>query len=318
MAVLVFCSSSAAKDKILIIQSYHPGLAWTAQCEKGINEIIGSKYEITSFYMDTKRIPEEDFKKKAQEAWEKYLEIKPVLVMTGDDNALSYLGKKFSGSTVPVVYFGINNNPRIYFPSHQLPENMTGVLERTPVIPWLRFLSQIIPHAERALVLMDSSPTTRSIIEIVFQKKKSVEVSNLTAEYKTASSFAQWKNIVSNAKNYDLILMPTFHSLKNKNHENVSVEQVIEWTSANTAIPVFTNQDYTVSSKGVIGAFVIYGEAHGRMAAEMALEILEKNISPGQFTSKTDTGGIFYFNRTQLNRFKIKLPAAIEANTVFQ
>lgn len=64
MAVLVFCSSSAAKDKILIIQSYHPGLAWTAQCEKGINEIIGSKYEITSFYMDTKRIPEEDFKKK--------------------------------------------------------------------------------------------------------------------------------------------------------------------------------------------------------------------------------------------------------------
>jgi len=315
---LLYSSSAPAKEKILIIQSYHPDLAWTAQCEKGIKEVLGSLYEIHSFYMDTKRIPNSEFKQSSDAAWKKYLEVKPVLVMTGDDNALSYLGGKLSGSGIPVVYFGINNNPRIYFANHQLPQNITGILERTPVIPWLRFLTQIIPDAKKALILMDSSHTSESIIDIVFQKRKSVEIGNLKAYYRTAESFNEWKEIISSPDNFDFILMPTFHAIKDKNDKNASVEQVIEWTSANTLIPVFTNQDYTVNSKGVIGAFVIFGEMHGKMAGEMVLEILENKKSPSEIKTKTDIGGKFYFNRDQLKRFKIILPEKIETNSIFQ
>ena len=102
-------------------------------------------------------------------AFELYSEINPVLVMIGDDNALRLLGPKLSKTRTPVVFFGINNNPRYYFDNNQLPKNMKGVLERTPIGPWLRYLHKIIPDAKKALILMDASPTSEAIAGVFFQ-----------------------------------------------------------------------------------------------------------------------------------------------------
>lgn len=46
---------------VLIIESYHPVLTWTAQCEEGIRKALGGGFDVRSFFMDTKRIPESDF-----------------------------------------------------------------------------------------------------------------------------------------------------------------------------------------------------------------------------------------------------------------
>lgn len=316
IGLLFYSDAFAGKKKILIIQSYHPLLTWTAQCEKGIKTVLGSEYEIHSYYMDTKRIPKSEFLKHADVAWGKYLKIKPDLVMIGDDNGLSLLGPRFSRTQTPVIYFGINNNPRNYF--DRLPDNITGVLERTPIVPWLRYLKDIIPNAKKVLILMDSSPTSEAIIHVVFQQRKSVKVSGLTAEYRIVKDWSEWVFFVKNSNKYDILIMPTFHSIKDETQESVSVESVVEWTSANSAIPVFSNQDYTVSSKGVVGSYVIYGEAHGKLAGEMVLEILKMKKSPRDIRNITDRNGKFYFNKDQLNRFKLKLPAEIKEQAIFQ
>jgi hypothetical protein len=143
--VFVFFGSVALARTpvVLIIESYHPALAWTAQCEEGIRQALGGGFDVRSFFMDTKRIPESEFALSAGRAFEAIQRIEPDLVMLGDDNALSMLGPRVAQMDIPIVYFGINNNPRNYFT--QLPRNMAGVLERTPVTPWLRHLAEIMP-----------------------------------------------------------------------------------------------------------------------------------------------------------------------------
>lgn len=306
-----------ADDKtILIIESYHPVLAWTAQCEEAISDTLSDVYRIDHFYMDTKRIPASQFEHQAKRAWQTFLDKKPDLVMLGDDDALRLLGPRFTETDVPVVYFGINSNPRNYF--DKLPENMTGVLERTPVIPWLRFLKAILPKADSALLLMDDSPTSHAISSLVFQEKDQLIVGGITTQIKLVGTFEEWQRTITGTGNHDFVLIPTFHSLKDRHNNPVSIRQVIEWTSANSTVPVFSNQDYTVDDLGVTGAYAIYGKAHGKLAAEIALMVLEDKKLPSQITPQTDNEGAFYFNKKQLARFRLNLPEEIQKQATFK
>lgn len=311
-------NGNSNQKKIFLIQSYHPGLVWTVQCEKGIRGVLGSKYQIFTFYMDTKRVPASEFQKKADEAWDKYQEIKPDLVMVGDDSALEFLGPKFAETETPAIFFGINNNPRNYFGDKKLPKNITGILERVPLFPWLRYLKKIMPTSRSALVLMDSSSTSDAIINLTFQERQSVKLDGISVEYKKTGNWDEWKKIVIGAERYDMIIIPTFHAVKDARGSHISVETLIEWTSSHSLVPVFSNQDYTVGPRGTVGAYVIYGEAHGRIAGKMALEILEEKKLPKSISARMDREGKFYFNMNQLDRFSLKLPDKIKEQTIFK
>lgn len=306
----------AAKKKVLVIESYHPTLTWTQQCDKGIESILADHADIDFFYMDTKRIPESEFQPQADRAWALYQTAKPDLVMIGDDNGLRLLGPPLARTNTPVVFFGINSNPRLYFET--MPTNITGLLERTPVIPWLRYLARIIPKAHSALVLMDKSHTSEAIIQMNFQGKTHFTVEGIRVDCHMVDTWDQWQTLVTNASSYSLLLFPTFHAVKNKEGAHVSIEEVIAWTSAHSPIPLFSNQDYTVNDAGVVGAYVIYGESHGSQAARMALDVLLGSKRPGQSPPTIDRTGLFFFNKTQLNRFNLALPKEIEGQAIFQ
>jgi len=293
---------------VLIIESYHPALVWTAQCEDGIRQALGGGFDVRSVFMDTKRIPATDFALSARKAWEAFDNIRPDLVMLGDDDALSMLGPQVAETNIPIVFFGINNNPRNYF--RQLPPNIAGVLERTPVIPWLRHLTGIMPRARRALVLLDKSLTSDSIIDLVFQGHESIHVGKLNVEFYVASDWADWQDRIRGASEYDFLLTPTFHALRGAGNY-IDIPVVVSWTSRNSPVPVFSNQDYTIGENGFVGALVLVGTEHGRLAGDIARGILEGTFLPRSAPFLTDRAGQFYFNRQQLDRFGILLPEEI-------
>lgn len=307
--------AQARTPVVLIIESYHPVLAWTAQCEAGIRQALGRDIEVRSVFMDTKRIPQAEFASSARRAWETFESVRPDLVMLGDDDALSLLGPRVAETNTPIVYFGINNNPRNYF--RRLPRNMAGVLERTPVIPWLRHLTEIMPRARRVLVLLDKSLTSDSIIELVFQGRADIHVGAMSVELHVASDWADWQTRVLGATEYDFLLTPTFHALRGS-EDYVDIADVISWTSSNSPVPVFSNQDYTIGENGLVGALVLLGTEHGRLAGEIARGILEKTFSPQNAPFLTDRAGQFYFNQKQLDRFGILLPEDIRSVAKFQ
>lgn len=304
----------AGRGVVLVVQSYHPSLDWTRLTDQGIADILGAAYDIHTVHMDTKRLPKDSFTRQADLAWEKFLRLAPDLVMVGDDDALRLLGPRLARSTVPFVYFGINNNPRTYFTT--LPPTMVGVLERTPVIPWLRHLATILPSARRALVLFDDSDTSAGIIADTFQKRAVLNVGSLSVRHKIAQDWQDWQDAVR-ADDHDILVTPTFHAVKNRAGQSESWADVIVWTAANSPVPVFSNQDYTVHDRGVVGAYTLQGREHGRAAAAMALDILTGKRVTG-IAHKTDVAGRFIFNQKGLDRHGIVLPEDIRRQATFQ
>ena len=312
---MVSCVAYAGRGTALVVHSYHPALAWTRQCTQGIDQILEDVATVRHVYLDTKRIPEPEYEGRADEAMAVFRSLHPDVVMLADDNALRLLGPPIASTGVPVVYLGINNNPREYFDT--IPANVTGVIERVPLFPWIRYLREIMPEASRVLVLMDASPTSRAILDVNFGPRKAIVFDGGSIEYKLAAHWDEWRRTVLGAGIYDLIVMPVFHALEDESGNHIPVEEVVGWTSTHTPVPVFANQDYAVCDDGVAGAYVIQGEPHARLAAGMAKAILS-GVNPASLPLQNDHNGTFYFNKKQLRRFGLTVPGFIRAQAIYQ
>lgn len=187
----------AQKKDILVIESYHGGYPWDASYKEGLTEVLGSKYNLIFFEMDTKRLPKSEYKNRNRMAWDKYKEINPVLVVLGDDNALKYLGPKFANTNTPVVYLGINNNPRSYGMVNN--EHITGVLERPLLKRSIKFLDELL-KIKKVLILFDAGTTAKCIFSEIFSNSESEVFGGIQADIKLIKNYTQWQKSVLTAK----------------------------------------------------------------------------------------------------------------------
>ncbi len=169
MALLLagMAQADAAEKTILLIESYHADYPWDVSYKSGLQEVLQSKYTLKHFEMNTKRLPTSQHREMAELAWKKYQELKPDLVIIGDDAGLSHLGPRFAETTTPVVYLGINNNPRNYF-THA-PDNITGILERPIFKRSILSIKSLLPRAKNVLVLFDTDVTSQIVRKEAFQ-----------------------------------------------------------------------------------------------------------------------------------------------------
>ena len=77
--------------EILVISSYHPEYLWDQSYNASLAANLKGDHHISHFYMDTKRRPAEEFDQIAEQALAYYRQVKPDLVVLGDDNAINYL-----------------------------------------------------------------------------------------------------------------------------------------------------------------------------------------------------------------------------------
>jgi hypothetical protein len=315
VAVVVYAlPGAAAQRRVLLVQSYDPSLPWTGQCERGIRSALPKSVQLDIFYLDSKRLPPFEYGRKVDEALALFRRTSPDLVMLGDDNALRLLGPAFAATGVPVVYFGINNNPRSYFKT--LPPNVVGIIERIPLFHWIRLLTQIMPNAKNILVLMDDSPTSKGIFDTNFMGRRSVTFDGRTVECELTGSWETWRELVL-AGGRDFILMPIYHALQDRAGKHVDYETVVRWMSARSPVPVFADQDYAVGDRGVVGALVVVGDEHGAIAGRMAARILQgERIA--DLSTRNDQKGRLFFNKHQLARFGLVLPPDIAGRAVYK
>ncbi len=317
-SLLYSINGSSAQKKVLLISSYHQDFPWTSQCEAGVKEVLSTTAEINTFYMDTKRLPESEFQKSADLAWEKFESSKPDVVMLGDDNALRLVGPKLAEHSVPVVFLGINHNPRVYFSGGILPSNMTGVLERTPIMGSIRFIARILPDVKRILIIAGESQTSQAELKNTLLDQKKLATTGIVADVKTVNTWTGWLETLKSAhEHYGIVLPLGYFNIKNDNGQYLTGYDAMSEMSASSQIPIFVNQDYTVGDEGAMGALVIQGKTHGRRAGSIALSILE-GASPLSLPPEVDQTGGFYFNQKQLTRFGITLPEEIVNYSTFK
>ncbi|ETX01065.1 MAG: hypothetical protein ETSY1_08865 [Candidatus Entotheonella factor] len=318
---LLLCTPLAAlgeKPTVLIIASYHNQYLWQADYHAGIVEKLGADYQVDLFEMDTKRLPKSEYKKRAQLAWEHYENVKPQLVFLGDDNALRYLAPKFVETETPVVYLGINNNPKKYGASDQ--KNITGVLERPLYKQSVKMLQGLLNKKPRkVLFLFDDGVTTRAVVSMTFKNKTKLRIHGVPVQVKRVGTLKRWQETVLRAKDdgFDAIVTGGYNTIKDDEGNHVPIAQVGQWTNTHTPVPMFSFWSFSVAADQTIGGLVLFGKSQGEKAGELALRILKEGVSPGEIRPAVSEKGRYFFSQTQLKKWGLTLPEAIASKAEY-
>ncbi len=306
VALLVggLAGTGAAKSyngkKVLYIDSYHQGYAWSDGIAAGVKAALGgSGVELKVVYMDTKRNNEEAFKKEAGEKVKAAIEeFKPDVVIAADDNAQLYVtAKYYKDSSLPVVFCGVNWDASAYgFPC----KNVTGMLE---VAPLPQLMDQMKKYAKggRIGTIGPDNETNRKEAEHA-QKNFGV-----TMEKVFVKDLEEWKKgFVDLQSKVDMIVIDSDGGLyKGKEAE---LKSFIE---ANTKIP--TGSMYDFMAPYAMFTFAKVAEEQGDWAGRAALKILD-GAAPSSIPVAKNEKGTLFVNARIAKALKADLPYELLAS----
>jgi hypothetical protein len=265
--LLAFVSDCPAQDyagkKILCINSYHKGYAWSDQEFEGLEGVLGpTKVTWEVIYMDTKNNPSDAFSKKAALKVKKYIEeFEPDVVISADDNAFrDVIMAYYRDSELPVVFCGINWDISVYDGPYS---NTTGMIE-------VGMGEGIFKHLKK----------------YARGKRAGFLGADMLSERKNATYFAQyieggferaefvldsesWKEkYLELIDEVDMLYLATPEGIKGWDYQEVG-----RFVMANMKIPIGTESD-TVMPFALLGLIKVPQE-QGEYAAKAALEILD-------------------------------------------
>jgi ABC-type uncharacterized transport system substrate-binding protein len=297
---LFICGYSDAKTypgkKILFIDSYHQGYAWSDGIENGVRKALeGSGVELKVVRMDTKRNTSDEFLKKAGEAVKAEIDsFKPDVVIAADDNASKAVIVPFyKGGTLPFVFCGLNWDASRYgFPA----PNVTGMVEVAPV---KELLDQLKPFAKgnRIGVIGPDVETNRKEVEAY----KTILGLSLV-EYFAKDVDGYMKGFLELQGKADMIIIDSDGGLyKDK------AKELEAFFLANTKVPTGTCYDFMAPF--ALLAFSKVAEEQGFWAAGTALKILD-GTSPSSIPIVKNKEGSLIVN--------VKIAKALGVNVPFE
>ena len=298
----------SANKKILIIGSYHKEFQFQQDYIDGIKNTLGKKYDYYEFFLNTKKVPESEFVAMSDKAFDYYKEIKPDLVVLGDDNALKLLKDRFILEKIPVVFLGINANIRKYF--KQRPNNFTGVLERPFYQRNIAFVKEVVPYLKEILIISDDSETSKTILQESFQGKFTTKLLNMNITIRLTNSYETWKEIVEKeSPKYGAVILGLYATVKDNKDKYIDENYLIDWTSKNVQKPLFGTWSFSVGEGKTIGGLVLSGTDQGVEAGKIIEKILEKGQKPISIFPVTADKGEYIISKSESNRWKVKVPS---------
>lgn len=311
-SILVASTSWAIeKARVMVINSYHAEYPWVIAHNRVLTSELGDVAVLSYSYLDSKRLPQEQARQKADRVYQLFLEDRPDLVVIADDFALKTLGTSIMAKGVPVIFLGINNNPREYIGNMTLA---TGVLERPLLKRSVVYIQDIFDgKMKKCLILFDDGITALTILDQIFNGTSSLTFNWTTVDIELVRRYATWKQLVltSKERGYDALILGLYHTIKDNSGNHIPDMQIADWTSANSPLPVFAFWDFAVGKDKAIGGLILSGEPQGIEAARLVKRVL-KGESPQSIPPVTAEHGRFIFSRSELKRWNIQLPKYFE------
>lgn len=272
--VLAVCASAAKRKKnVLYINSYHHGYQWSDQILEGIRGVLySSKYKIDlqTEYMDTKKYLYEPVKESLYTLYsEKFVDEEFDVIIVSDNHAYNFViehrDQLFAG--IPLVFCGMNN-----FESADISSgNLTGVVENFDLPNTLNIARKLHPEKTRMVVVGDHSITGWSIEQQVYAMLEEYG-KELEVEFWFKLSLDETKQKVERlAEDTFLFFTPWYQTVKGKFY---TAEEVMEAIYEHSSVPIYTTWEFLLGS-GTVGGSLLSGLHHGKMAARMALRIIE-------------------------------------------
>ena len=308
-----FSGAVPEKKTVLFINSYHNGYKWSDSELEGVRTVLnGSRYKVDLQieYMDAKKFPYETLKENHFALFkEKFAGESFDIVVISDNDALNfvnqYRNELFPG--VPVVFCGIND-----LMEADLGEgNMTGVVEVYDLVATLNVAKKLHPKRDRVIVLIDSSTAG---VTIKRQAEKILEQTDtgLKVEFWIQLSLEEAQQRVSHLPDDTfLFIAPYYQTINGRFYTS---EEVSEAIYRHSTVPIYTAWEFMVGY-GAVGGRVLSGVEHGRMAGEMALQILEGKKAD-QIPILREPSGIYIFDYTVMEKLGIDRNLLPEGSTI--
>lgn len=303
--LLLLAAGAARAGCVVMVNSYHPEYKWVAAYHAAFVDELQESASLVEIYLDTKRIRSEEFVTRAASALEVIEEASPDVVVLADDNAFSLLAQKVVDMGIPVVFLGLNSNPRNSLTSLK---GVVGVLERPLLKRSIPIINEVLgKEFKKFLVLFDVS-TTSDVLFRDFFLSREVRFQDYLAEVVQVPTYEEWKEAVlqAPARGFEAIMLGVHNTLRDGSGAHVPYREVARWTNQHSTIPVFAFWDFSVSPDMACGGLVLAADPQGRAAARLTNMILNgRNVS--SIHSLTAERGKLMFSRGGLQRWGLKL-----------
>ena len=305
--LILVCSNLTQAANILVIESYNQTLPWVQDNSRGLKSVLGNQNKLQYLYLDTKRTPVEEHPALAQKAWQHYIETKPDLVIICDDDAVNLLAHRIARYGTPVVYLGMNSNPRQN--GTYGSTNITGVLERPLLKRNIVEMSALLGSPQKALVLFDDSSVSKTALRDNFGNVTSWQLNKLHVDLQQTDSYSHWQEIIQTARTqgYEMIFIGLYHTLRDQNGNHIDTDEAIRWAAKQSNVPLFGFWDFSVGPQKAIGGLVMSGYEQGTAAGVMANELLQGKRA-NSLIPRTSSRGEYLFSRSGMNRWKLSPP----------
>jgi signal transduction histidine kinase/ActR/RegA family two-component response regulator len=309
-------AQTAGPRRILVVNSYHKGFAWTDAQTAGAREVLTSAFdhpELYVEYLDTKRIAYEgqylDMIKQTFRL--KYKGVKLDAIITTDDNALRLVMSLHAEvfDSVPVAFCGIND----YRPSLLAGrDQFTGLVEVLDIKPTIDLALQLHPGTRKIVVIVDDTPTgmgqRRDVAAIATQYKQ------LHFEYLKGEDLTHAELLAKLGKldSGSIVLLTVW--LRDKTGAFQAPETEGPRISESSAVPVYGIIDMYMGH-GIVGGKVLNSRTHGRNAAEMVVRILGGE-KPADIPVLIESVNPYMFDARQFQRWSINEALLPQGSTI--
>lgn len=303
--LLLFLTVTTLFSKeILVLHSYHKGYEWSDSISAAIeNQFKNSDVTLTTEYMDTKRIYNNNYLQKLAFFYQtRYQDRKFDLIIASDNNALNFLNqyKDTLFQNTPIVFCGINNFSKEYFQKLDIAKYTTGVVESIDIKKNLDLIHKLHPKLEKLLVINDTTITGQEM------KKEFFSVLSNYKDTKNIEYIDNYeikdlqKKLQQLPKNSAILFMLLF---KDNTQEQFDVKQSIKIIQENAKYPIYGLWDFYLGD-GLVGGYLTYGYNQGRYGAKLAKEILEgKTVQEVPIIANSPNK--FIFDYRALKKFNI-------------
>ncbi|MBU3931830.1 MAG: PAS domain S-box protein, partial [Proteobacteria bacterium] len=303
-----------AREEILILNSYHPGFAWSDDEQAGIIDVFRRKdknWLPVIEYLDLKRLPDGKHLAELKKLFrQKYQNKKFSVVIAMDNPALEFAidNQAELFGNAPIVFCGINNYTSSLLKGRS---DVTGIAESLDIAGTIEVMLRLHPATQEIFSPHDytaSGLAVRKELEALVPRFGAKVRFRFTDPLTMEELLKELERLPKNS----LVLEISF--ITDKSGRTFGVSETTKLFYEHSPVPIYSTYEQRLGF-GIVGGKLLSPRIHGVNAARIALRVLageKASAIPVVFESDSQ----FMFDYTVMSRFGIPLSALPKGSIV--